>query len=106
LTVVGLTQDSVEDLQAVPEEALLRDGHQARSLTVVGLTQDSVEDLQAFIAEWAPPYPIGRIDGEAFWTLLEDAELPRIFLVKAGQTIRVWDQAVPSAEAVIGSLSQ
>jgi uncharacterized membrane protein len=90
--------------EAVPEVALLMDTLQSQPLSVVALAQDSDEDLQAFIAEWAPPYPIGRIDGETFWALLEDAELPRFLLVEAGQIIRIWDGALPTAEEVIAIL--
>jgi hypothetical protein len=90
--------------EAVPEVAMLMDSLQSQPISVIALAQDSDEDLQAFTADWAPPYPIGRIDGEVFWTLLEDAELPRFFLVKAGHTIRVWDVAVPTTEEVITAL--
>jgi uncharacterized membrane protein YphA (DoxX/SURF4 family) len=90
--------------EAVPEVAMLMDTLQTQPLSVVALAQDSDEDLQAFTAEWAPPYPIGRIDGEAFWNLLEDAELPRFILVKAGRTLRIWDEGVPTAEEVIAAL--
>jgi hypothetical protein len=91
---------------SVPEVAMLMDELKSRTLTVVGLGQDSVAELEAFSAEWAPPYPIGRIPSEAFWTLLEDAQLPRIMLIEAGVTIGVWDHAVPSADEVLALLDR
>ena len=90
--------------EAVPEVAILMDQLQSQPLSVVALAKDSDEDLEAFVAEWTPPYPIGRIDDQVFWALLEDAQLPRYILVKAGQTIRVWDAALPTAAEVIATL--
>jgi uncharacterized membrane protein len=92
--------------EAVPELGMLMDTLPSRTLSIVALGQDSVEDQQAFIAEWDPPYPIGRIAGEAFWTLLEDGELPRIMLVEAGQTIGVWDHTLPTAQEIIALLDR
>jgi hypothetical protein len=92
--------------ESVPEVAMLMDELKSQTLTVVGLGQDSAAELEAFSAEWAPPYPIGRIASEAFWALLEDAQLPRIMLVEGGVTIGVWDQAVPSADEVLALLGR
>jgi hypothetical protein len=92
--------------EAVPELAMLMDELESQPLSMVGLGQDSAEALQGFIDEWAPPYPIGRVDPDAFWTLLGDADLPRIFLVKAGRTLGVWDGAVPAANEITQLLSQ
>lgn len=92
--------------EAVPELAMLMDELDAQSLSFIGLGQDSAEALQGFIDEWMPPYPIGRIDADAFWTLLGDAELPRMILVKAGRTVGVWDGAVPAAHEITQLLSQ
>lgn len=92
--------------EAVPELAMLMDELKSQPLLFVGLGQDNSEALQDFIAEWAPPYPIGRIAPDAFWTLLGDADLPRIFLVKAGRTLNVWDGAVPTANEITQLLSQ
>jgi uncharacterized membrane protein len=92
--------------EAVPEVAMLMDELQSQPLSVVALSKDSAEDLQAFITEWAPPFSIGRIESEAFWSLLGDAELPRMILVKAGRTIQVWDAAIPTAEEVMAALDK
>jgi hypothetical protein len=86
--------------EAVPELAMLMDELQEQPLAVVGLGQDSLEDVRGFVAEWAPPYPIGRIDSGSFWTLLADVELPRIFLVTGGRAVAVWDTVIPTADEV------
>jgi hypothetical protein len=91
---------------AVPEVAMLMDELQSTPLSIVGLSQDSLEDLRGFVEEWAPPYPIGRIDSGTFWSLLADAELPRFFLVNAGRLSGVWDAVVPSADEVHQLLPQ
>ena len=87
--------------EAVPELVMLMDELQEQPLTVVGLGQDSLEDVRGFVAEWAPPYPIGRIESGIFWTLLEEAELPRIFLVKEGGAVGVWDTVIPTADEIL-----
>jgi hypothetical protein len=91
---------------AVPELAMLMDELQEQPLTIVGLGQDSLEDVRGFVAEWAPPYPIGRIDSDIFWTLLAEAELPRIFLISGGGAVGVWDTVIPTADEILQRLPQ
>jgi uncharacterized membrane protein YphA (DoxX/SURF4 family) len=92
--------------EAVPELAMLMDELQEQPLTVVGLGQDSLEDVRGFVAEWAPPYPIGRIESGIFWTLLAEAKLPRIFLVSGGGAVGVWDTVIPTADEILQLLPQ
>jgi hypothetical protein len=84
---------------------MLMDELQSQSISVVGLGQDGLEDVRGFVDQWAPPYPIGRIDSAIFWTLLADAELPRIFLVNGGRMVGLWDGVVPTADEVLQLLS-
>ncbi|MDJ0780742.1 MAG: hypothetical protein QNJ22_02160 [Desulfosarcinaceae bacterium] len=91
---------------SVPEVGFLMDELQTQPIAVVGLGQDTAEDIQNFIVEWAPPYPIGRIPSDAFWNLLGNAQLPRVLLVEAGRTLRIWDEGIPPAHEVGQLLSK
>ena len=92
--------------EAVPELAMLMEELDGQPISLIGLGQDSAEALQGFVDEWAPPYPVGRIDPDPFWTLLGDASLPRIILVRSGRTLGVWDGPVPAADEITQLLAE
>ncbi len=67
---------------------------------VIALCTDDEGQCLQFVEEFLPIFPIGHIDDTTFWRLLGDGNLPRVFLVRNGAVVRMWNEAVPDTATV------
>jgi uncharacterized membrane protein YphA (DoxX/SURF4 family) len=87
---------------AVPEaNALYADERLPR---LVAIAADDRVQRGLFREDYGAQYPIGQISDTTLRSLLE-REFPRLFLVRDGRVVRVWDGTLPAAEAVLENRS-
>lgn len=85
---------------AVPEVNALASDSRLPKLVAVAM-EDRV-DRGLFREDYKAEYPIGQISNQAVFSLLEK-EFPRLFLVRDGVIVAVWNGKMPTAEQVLGS---
>ena len=83
---------------AVPELNLLYNDRRLPPLVAIA-SEDNVE-RGLFRQDYGAQFPIGEITNQARASLLARA-FPRLFLVRDGTIIAVWDGAVPKAEEIL-----
>jgi hypothetical protein len=69
---------------------------------IVALCTNDQAQREKFIKDYTPSFLIGQIDDDLFWRLLGNGTTPRLLLVKQGRIAKIWDQAVPKAELILG----
>lgn len=85
---------------AVPEvNALVQDGRLPKVAAVA--MEDRVE-RGLFRQDRGAQYPIGQISDEAVRSLL-DKEFPRLFLLREGRIVAVWDGKIPTPDEVLAA---
>jgi hypothetical protein len=67
---------------------------------LIGLIPKGNELRIKFEDEYQPAFPIEQISDDAFWRLLGDGYIPRIFLVRDGRILKVWDRKVPEETSI------
>jgi hypothetical protein len=94
-------QDALPEVDLLAEEGGLP--------PIIALSMNGDEERERFTREYAPAFPVVKIEEDLFWRLLGMAELPRFFLIRNGRVLKVWSQRVPKAEeleqALAGSAS-
>ncbi len=84
--------------EAVPSvNALVED---TRLPKVAAIAMEDRVERGIFREDYKAQYPIGEVSGLAVRSLLEK-EFPRLFLVRDGKIVRIWDGHMPSAEEVL-----
>jgi hypothetical protein len=85
--------------EAVPELNMLADRPDMPVL--IGLIPTGNELHIKFTDAYQPAFPIGQISDDAFWRLLGDGHIPRIFLVRDGRLLKAWDRKVPEEKSIL-----
>ena len=84
--------------EAVPEvNALLDDQRLPR---LVAITAEDRVDRGLFREDYGARYPIGEISQPAAISLLKKA-FPRLFLVRDGRIVQVWDSKIPTPDEIL-----
>jgi hypothetical protein len=84
--------------EAMPELNMLADRPDMPIL--IGLIPNGDELRIKFTDGYQPAFPIEQISDDAFWRLLGDGYTPRIFLVRDGRILKVWDRKVPEEKSI------
>jgi hypothetical protein len=84
--------------EAVPEVNALVDDQRLPRL--VGIAVEDRVERGLFREDYKASYPIGQISVDALRSLL-DKEFPRLFLVRDGRIVAVWNQKIPSADEIL-----
>jgi uncharacterized membrane protein YphA (DoxX/SURF4 family) len=86
--------------EAVPEvNALAAD---PRLPKLVAVAADDRVERGLFREDYGAQYPVGEISKQTLYTLLQK-EFPRLFLVREGRVVRVWDGKMPTADEVLAA---
>lgn len=96
--IIVMTTDCDHCLEAVPEINLLV-GVPGLPTPVALCTNDESQRID-FIEAFQPLFPVGQIEENVFWRLLGDGNVPRVFLVRDGHILRVWDQVIPDENSI------
>ena len=67
---------------------------------VIALTINDEQQRMTFIEEFEPVFPLGRINDNSYWRLLDAGDIPRIILIKDGRVKHVWDKVIPDINMV------
>lgn len=67
---------------------------------IIGLVPNGDELRMKFIDEFQPAFPIEQVSDDVFWRLLGDGHIPRIFLLRDGRILKVWDGTVPDEKSI------
>ena len=91
-------QEVVPELNALAQETDLP--------YLIAFCPNKASQRMMFVEEFQPIFPIEKIEEDAFWRLLTEGNIPRIFLVRDGHVQRIWDQKVPDKGRIKAVLSQ
>ena len=67
---------------------------------LVALCSNSAQEVEAFQQKFDAKFPLGRISYPDFTRLFERGKPPRIFLLRTGAVVKIWDGDIPSESAV------
>jgi len=102
--LVALIDTGCEHCQAsVPELNQLSSHHESLP-PLAALCSNEAAEVVKFHEKFSTQFPIGRISHDDFLRLFERGKPPRIFLLRNGAVIKIWDGMVPP-ETEIKSLS-
>ncbi len=96
--IILMETDCPHCQEAIPELNMLADTLIIPGL--IGLVPNEEELRIKFIDEFQPAFPIEQISDDTFWRLLGDGHIPRIFLVRDGRILKVWDGRVPDEKSI------
>jgi hypothetical protein len=88
--------------EVLPEVEMLSEGGDLPP--VLGLCPNAEEERLQFIEAFQPLFPLGRISEDTFFRLLGSGDTPRFILVENGLVKEIWDQVVPTREALEAAL--
>lgn len=77
---------------ALNQVALLKD----KLPPLVALCSNSAQEVEAFRQKFSARFSVGRISYNDFTRLFERGKPPRIFLLRDGAVVKIWDGQVPS----------
>jgi uncharacterized membrane protein YphA (DoxX/SURF4 family) len=63
---------------------------------LVALCSNSAEDVTQFQQKFGAQFPLGRIAYNDFTRLFERGKPPRVFLLRTGAVVKIWDGQVPN----------
>ncbi|MCM3869871.1 MAG: hypothetical protein ND895_04090 [Pyrinomonadaceae bacterium] len=63
---------------------------------LVALCPDSAQEVELFRQEFGAQFPVGRVSYDDFTRLFERGKPPRIFLLRDGAVVKIWDGEVPN----------
>jgi len=86
--------------EAVPEVNALVDDQRLPRL--VAITAEDRVDRGLFREDYGARYPIGEISQPAVMSLLKKA-FPRLFLVRDGRIVAVWDSKIPTPDEILAA---
>jgi len=89
-------RDSVEEFNRIARKTDLP--------KVIALCSDSEDQRASFIKDLKPIFPVMGIQEDDFYKLLGTGLTPRSMLVVKQHVIKMWDEEVPSVEAINGVL--
>ncbi len=64
------------------------------------------DEIKYFQKKFDAKFPIGRISDTDFFKLLEKGDTPRVFLLKEGKVLKIWDGRSPTEEEVKAALAK
>lgn len=70
---------------------------------LVALCSNSAQEVEGFQQKFDAKFPLGRISYQDFTRLFERGKPPRIFLLRTGAVLKIWDGQIPN-EAEITTL--
>jgi uncharacterized membrane protein YphA (DoxX/SURF4 family) len=73
---------------------------------LVALCSNSAEDVTQFQQKFGAQFPLGRIAYNDFTRLFERGKPPRVFLLRTGAIVKIWDGQVPNESEVTQLLTR
>ena len=73
---------------------------------LIALCANNKEQIQTFKTEFQPKFPILQITEDKFWDLLELGSTPRIFLIRNGGILKIWEEDAPDIDRIREALIQ
>lgn len=67
---------------------------------LVALCANSAAEVEQFQQKFGAQFPLGRIAYADFTRLFERGKPPRIFLLRAGAIIKIWDGQIPTSDEI------
>jgi len=67
---------------------------------LVALCTNSAQEVEAFQRKFEAKFPLGRISYQDFTRLFERGKPPRIFLLRAGAILKIWDGQIPTSDEI------
>lgn len=64
------------------------------------------DEIKDFQKKFSTKFPIGRIADTDFFKLLEKGDTPRVFLLRDGKVLKIWDGRSPTEEEVKAALTK
>ena len=73
---------------------------------LIALCANNKEQIQTFKTEFQPKFPVLQITEDKFWDLLELSTTPRIFLMRNGGILKIWEGEAPDTDRIREALVQ
>lgn len=67
---------------------------------LVALCSNSAQEVEVFQKKFESKFPLGRISYQDFTRLFERGKPPRIFLLRTGAVVKIWDGQIPTSDEI------